>query len=220
MGFDKILITGEIEIITGMHIGTGGEFSAIGAVDSPVIRDTISGLPIIPGSTLKGKLRSMLVKKYCPTSTQPNNDDSRVKRMFGGDFTNKGEKVSKASRFVFSDMKICNMDELNDYDIINPTEVKFENTINRITAVAKPRQIERVISGSKFKLEILYNMEDFEEAKEDFTYLYEALKMLEYDYLGGHGSRGYGRVKVSGLKAESMISSTDVMPLNEILKGV
>ena len=112
------------------------------------------------------------------------------------------------------------MDELNDYDIINPTEVKFENTINRITAVAKPRQIERVISGSKFKLEILYNMEDFEEAKEDFTYLYEALKMLEYDYLGGHGSRGYGRVKVSGLKAESMISSTDVMPLNEILKGV
>ena len=50
--FSKIMISGEIEVLTGMHIGTGGEFAAIGAVDSPVSRDKISQLPVIPGSTL------------------------------------------------------------------------------------------------------------------------------------------------------------------------
>lgn len=60
----KILIKGEIETVTGMHIGTGGDFSAIGMADSLVIRDAVSGKPIIPGSTLKGKLRTLLARKY------------------------------------------------------------------------------------------------------------------------------------------------------------
>ena len=220
MAYDKILITGEIEIVTGMHIGTGGEFAAIGAVDSPVIRDAMSGLPMIPGSTLKGKLRSMLVKKYCPDSKDPHKDDVRIKRMFGGDFMESGRKTVKASRLIFSDMILSNMDELKSYNIGSPTEVKFENTINRMTAVANPRQIERVIRGSKFNFEILYNLENETEAKEDMQLLTEAMKMLEYDYLGGHGSRGYGRVKFTGLRAESKLVGTDVSALNNALKGV
>lgn len=221
MAYDKILITGEIEIVTGMHIGTGGEFAAIGAVDSPVIRDALSGLPMIPGSTLKGKLRSMLVKKYCPRSDDPNNDDVRIKRMFGGNFSDEnGQKTVRASRLVFSDMILSNMDELKSYNIGSPTEVKFENTITRVTAVANPRQIERVIRGSKFTFEILYNLENESEAKEDIILLTEAMKMLEYDYIGGHGSRGYGRVKFAGLKAESKLAGTDVTEINNALKGV
>lgn len=220
MAYDKILITGKIEILTGMHIGTGGEFAAIGAVDSPVIRDAKSGLPIIPGSTLKGKLRSMLVRKYCPRSNNPNNDDVRIKRMFGGDFVKKGHKTIKASRLIFSDMILSNMDDLKSYNIGSSTEVKFENTINRMTAVANPRQIERVIRGAEFNFEILYNLENETEAKEDMQLLTEAIKMLEYDYLGGHGSRGYGRVKFADLKAESKLAGTDVTEFNKALKGV
>ncbi len=220
MAYDKILITGKIEVVTGMHIGTGGEFAAIGAVDSPVIRDAKSGLPIIPGSTLKGKLRSMLVRKYCPRSDNPNNDDVRIKRMFGGDFVDKGQKIIKASRLIFSDMILSNMEDLKSYNIDSSTEVKFENTINRVTAVANPRQIERVIKGAEFNFEILYNLENETEAKEDMKLLTEAIKMLEYDYLGGHGSRGYGRVKFADLKAESKLAGTDVTEFNKALKGV
>lgn len=54
----KIEITSELEVLTGMHIGGTNEFAAIGAIDSPVVRDVISRLPMIPGSTLKGKENS------------------------------------------------------------------------------------------------------------------------------------------------------------------
>ena len=62
--FAKIEITGNIEVLTGMHIGGSNSYSAIGTVDSPVIKDTKSGNPIIPGSSLKGKMRTLLAKVY------------------------------------------------------------------------------------------------------------------------------------------------------------
>ena len=117
-------------------------------------------------------------------------------------------------------MILSNMDDLKSYNIGSSTEVKFENTINRVTAVANPRQIERVIRGAEFNFEILYNLENETEAKEDMQLLTEAIKMLEYDYLGGHGSRGYGRVKFADLKAESKLAGTDVTEFNKALKGV
>ena len=162
----------------------------------------------------------MLVRKYCPGSKDPKKDDVRIKRMFGGDFIENGRKTVKASRLIFSDMILSNMEELKSYNIGSATEVKFENTINRVTAVANPRQIERVIRGSKFTFEILYNFESETEAKEDMELLIEAMKMLEYDYIGGHGSRGYGRVKFTKLKAESKLAGTDVSALNDALEGV
>ena len=60
----KIEITSELEVLTGMHIGGTNEFAAIGAIDSPVVRDVISRLPMIPGSTLKGKMRTLMSRQY------------------------------------------------------------------------------------------------------------------------------------------------------------
>ena len=62
--YAKIQILGTIEVVTGMHIGGSGAFAAIGAVDSPIIKDVITNLPLIPGSSLKGKMRTLLAKKY------------------------------------------------------------------------------------------------------------------------------------------------------------
>lgn len=214
--FDKILITGEIEVVTGMHIGAGGEYAAIGDIDAPVIRDTISGLPIIPGSTLKGKLRSVLVKKYCPEAKEPKCDSENIKIAFGGDIGNK----VKQSSFLFNDALLSNMDELRKFRIDSPTETKYENTINRVTSVANPRQIERVIRGAKFNIDIIYEMTSQEQAKKDFALLAEAMKLLEFDAIGGHGSRGYGRITFNSLGAKAVLSDTDVSELNEILKGV
>lgn len=68
-----------------------------------------------------------------------------------------------------------------------------------MTAVANPRQIERVVRGAEFPLSIIYNAMDLETVKEDFQLLADGFRLLQYDYLGGHGSRGYGRIQISDL---------------------
>lgn len=206
MMFSKILIRGEIEVLTGMHIGTGGEFAAIGAVDSPVSRDKISNLPVIPGSSLKGKLRSVLARQYSPANANKADDDcEEIKRLFGS----ADKKKAQHSRVIFSDMVLSNDEELRAKNVDRPTETKFENTISRLSGVANPRQIERVIRGAKFDLEIIYDLENEDEAEDDIRLLCEGMKLLKYDYLGGHGSRGYGRIAINGLTAEAVIGEPD-----------
>lgn len=212
---NKIRINGEIELLTGLHIGTGGEFAAIGAADSPVIKDIITNESIIPGSSLKGKLRSMLGARYSIKNANSADDDcDEIKRLFGS--------VDKPSRLIFSDMTISNKDELNSLNVYTTTETKFENTINRLSGVANPRQIERTIRGCKYSMDIIYNLKEEDEALEDMKMLAEGFKLLEFDYLGGHGSRGYGKVKFNNLSAECVIGnvSEDLLgEINDALKG-
>ena len=124
---------------------------------------------------------------------------------------------------MFSDAVLCNKDELDNKGVV-PTEIKFENTINRITGVANPRQIERVIRGAKFPLELIYTIDtesDEKEIIEDFKIIADGLKLLEYDYLGGHGTRGYGRVHFADVKAECVVGDSDIDDqINEILGSV
>ena len=79
----KIQITGDLEVKTGMHIGGSSAFAAIGAVDAPVIRDVRSNYPMIPGSSLKGKMRSLLAKEFNEKVVQPDDDHERLVRLFG-----------------------------------------------------------------------------------------------------------------------------------------
>lgn len=202
--FAKIEIKGKIILETGMHIGGSTQFAAIGAVDSPVIRDAFTDLPMIPGSSLKGKIRTLLAKKYNNGKLDvPNKDDIKVRRLFGS-----SEGDIKTSRLIFSDSILSNADELKNIGV-SSTEIKVENTINRITAVANPRQIERAVRGSEFDFSIIYNAEEESEIKEDLEILKEGLKFLEYDYIGGNGSRGYGRVKIDGLKMDVVVGEID-----------
>jgi len=192
--FAKIEIIGKITVVTGMHIGGSSQFSAIGAVDSPVIRDSASDLPMIPGSSLKGKMRTLLAKQYNTTIVKnPDDDHDRLTRLFGS------SKKGKRGRLIFSDMTAENLQELKKVGISSTTEIKFENTINRISAVANPRQIERVIRGTEFGLRMIYDVEKAEDMEEDFRTICDGLKLLEYDYLGGHGTRGYGKIKFSDM---------------------
>lgn len=139
--YAKIQITGTIEVLTGMHIGGSSAFAAIGAVDSPVIKDARENIPMIPGSSLKGKMRTLLAKEInTVVACKPDDDDERITRLFG---TAKKDNV-KRSRIQIADMVMANCDEIRSFGIQSLTEIKFENTINRATAVANPRQIERV----------------------------------------------------------------------------
>ena len=209
----KIQITGNILVETGMHIGGPSAFAAIGAVDSPVIKDSRTNLPIIPGSSLKGKLRSLLAKEMNTKVVTPDDDCPELARLFG---TAKKGKVTP-SRLLFSDMILANEEELREAGLQSLTEVKFENSINRATAVANPRQIERVVRGSVFNMDIVYNVdsEHEDELIPDMKTLAEGLKLLQYDYLGGNGSRGYGKIVFLGVKAKVVTGSVDDQIINQ-----
>ena len=201
----KIEITSELEVLTGMHIGGTNEFAAIGAIDSPVVRDVISRLPMIPGSTLKGKMRTLMSRQYSENymPVEVKNDPEIVQRLFGS----ADKKEYRNARLQFSDSLLSNIDE-----------VKFENTIDRITAEANPRQIERVIPGCKFNISIIYNINSDAQLngmqiEEDFKAIKNGLKLLEYDYIGGHGTRGYGKVKFNNVEVNNVFGDVadDVM---------
>ncbi|MEB3150087.1 MAG: type III-A CRISPR-associated RAMP protein Csm3 [Sphaerospermopsis sp.] len=75
------------------------------------------------------------------------------------------------------------------------TEWKFENNIDRVTAAANPRQVERVPAGAEFNFELVYTVENTDQAVQDLQNIAIALAFLEDDALGGNGSRGYGKVR-------------------------
>ena len=208
--FGKIQITGKIEVMTGMHIGTSDGFAAIGAVDSPVIRDAQTKTPMLPGSTLKGKLRTLLAKQYNKEVFTFHKDDAECIVNLFGSAAKPGERA-KNSRLIFSDMLMANYKELPN----RGTEVKFENKINRLTAMAMPRQIERVIRGAQFDLDIVYDVEPDADVIEDFKLLVEGFKLLQYDYLGGHGTRGYGKVRLENLCADAVAGDVDYDVVDE-----
>ena len=211
----KLVIEGTIVIKTGMHIGGSSDFSAIGAVDSPVVRDTLTRLPLIPGSSLKGKMRYLLAKELNNgiLKNEPNNDQDEILRLFG---SSEKDKIRRA-RLKFNDIKLSNLSELVTFNV-SSTEVKFENTIDRETAVATPRQIERVIAGSKFDFEIFYNLDDIKEVEKDFENIKQGFDLLEFDYLGGHGTRGSGRIAFENLSVITAVGNFEkINTLNEIL---
>ncbi len=205
--FAKIEITGTLEVKTGLHIGGNGAFAAIGAVDSPVIRDVRSDDPIIPGSSLKGKMRTLLAKLYNTENAAGNPDDDAecLKSLFGS--SKKGEVY--VGRLLFADMFLANKEELRKLNIFRATEVKFENSISRTTAVANPRQLERVIRGAEFGLELIYEFKDNETMLQDFEILKNGFRLLQYDYLGGSGSRGYGKVIFKDFDLYPVIGDVD-----------
>lgn len=217
--YTKIQITGNIEVKTGMHIGGSSVIAAIGAVDSPVIKDARTNQPMIPGSSLKGKMRTLLAKEFNTEVKKPDDDAECLLRLFG--CAKKG-KV-KRSRILIADMFLLNEKELRRQGLQGMTEIKFENSISRTTAVANPRQIERVIRGTVFGLDMIYEMEQEEELMEDMELLAEGFKLLQYDYLGGSGSRGYGKILFRDLTANVVVGTLPedkVKKCNEILQAI
>lgn len=207
----KIIITAVLRLETGLHIGASSDFAPIGAVDSPFIRDPFTKQPIIPGSSLKGKLRTLLAKSYAEgyVLNAIDDDNEIVKRMFG-----TAEKNSpRASRLQFYDIRMTEASVARFEGIDTDTyigEAKYENTIGRLSAVANPRQIERVPAGAEFDFKLVYNVESEDDLLEDMKVLGDAFSLLQMDYLGGHGSRGYGRVSFNGFEVDAFSINNEI----------
>lgn len=212
--FGKIIINCTLTVRTGLHIGNSNAFSPIGAADGPVVRDAKTSLPVIPGSSLKGKIRTLLsrsIVKDIQNMPDFDNDDERIKRLFGS------SRPIKASRLQFSDSFISNAEEMSRFGF---TEVKAENAINRVSAQANPRFIERVNPGTEFRVCIVYNVENEDEALEDLQMLSKGMKLLQIDYLGGHGSRGSGRVSFSDFDIEAFESDMNTDEIKSMFTEV
>ncbi|MBO5086432.1 MAG: type III-A CRISPR-associated RAMP protein Csm3 [Paludibacteraceae bacterium] len=191
----KIIYTGTIETLTGLHIGGTNAQLNIGGPDNFVVRNPITQIPYIPGSSLKGKLRS-LIEIACGETNggRPSNSpDSKAGALFGvaGDSNN-----SHPSRIIIRDANL----DITSADFSNTdlfyTEAKTEVVIDRITSSANPRTFERIPAGVKFNLSVILNIfegENEDGLKETFQ---QAINLLHDDYLGGQGSRGYGQVKI------------------------
>lgn len=214
----KILIQAELTVETGLHIGGSNDYAPIGAVDSVFVRDPFTRQPIIPGSSVKGKMRTLLAKARngARMVQSPAEDEKVVRRLFGA----TGEKQVLLSRLQFSDLFINRKAERKFEKLDTDTymgEVKFENTIERGTGTAMPRQIERVPRGTTFDFLLIYNIENEEELNEDMEVLAQGFRLLKLDYLGGHGSRGYGRVSFSDFFIERIdIETGDREPLDDL----
>jgi len=233
----KIVIKGKIEAKTGLSIGGSTVGLDIGGVDNPVIKDA-EGKPYIPGSSLKGKMRSLLEKELGLATddkrvwiVKPNkkgekgisihlcNDENcPVCNIFGrtnGEFNKidylKSNKISDEkvkitnttpTRLIVRDATLIKesiTEEMRKNLDLEYTEVKFENVIDRITSAANPRQTERVPAGAQFNFEMIYNVFN-EQDKENLREVFKAMKLLEDDYLGSSGSRGYGEIKFDKIK--------------------
>ena len=213
-------ITGVIRLRSGLHIGAGRDTVEIGGLDQPIIKNPVTGAPYIPGSSLKGKMRSLLEtsifasnpatsasilagkpcecgKKGCPACTlfgshkAPQNCDSELgpTRILVRDanLTPESEKLFKNGRL--------------------PMEIKYENTINRVQGVAaNPRPLERVPAGTTFALTIALKVfdSDMENGahKKLLGHVWQGLKLIEMDALGGGGSRGNGQVSFENLQMD------------------
>lgn len=190
----KIIYTGTIVLKTGLHIGGTNTALNIGGPDKFVVRNPITQLPYIPGSSLKGKMRSLIELAYGETDNGSVTKDPNTKagKLFGlsSDIEN-----GHPSRIIVRDGELKNPEELSNTDLLY-TESKTEVTINRITAKAMPRTFEQVPAGAKFNLEMVLNVFDGDDEDELKNTIKKAIELLEDDYLGGNGSRGYGQVKI------------------------
>lgn len=212
-------ITGTLVLKTGLHIGGGDTEMRIGGIDNQVAKDPVTGLPYIPGSSLKGKIRSLLEWKLGlvlvadghPFSfkqlklDQVNSDAGNLLRLFGGAPDKESDdKVKKIgpTRLAFWDCQLNPTWKANALDKRNllATEAKSENSINRISGTAdNPRFTERVIAGAEFDFRLNVKVVDDEDL---LPLLLQGLRLLETDSLGGSGSRGYGKVEFRALKID------------------
>lgn len=233
MFYGKLVITGRIKAVTGIHIGSQRDISEIGGIDNPVIKDPHTGLPYIPGSSLKGRLRSLFeifvnsqleslrgkyssLGDYQPGSCRQEGSENCGKffnrrinrgwihvcpdyrkalncpvcRLFGA----SGNESNFPSRVIVRDAFLTKewVEKWRGGEEL--TEAKIEVGIDRVTSQANPRTNERVIAGTEFEFEIIYNLERIDQWEDDVRNLLTAMTILEDSYLGGSGSRGYGKI--------------------------
>jgi len=222
----KLLLDGEMVCETGLHIGAGKGSLDLGGADNPVVKDAF-GRPYVPGSSLRGRIRSLLEQSAGQVSPadliylsrrrgqevrihQSDEPGDEVCLLFGRN-PGRMERVSgdALEPALATPARLTAYDAPLDLDSVTQqmrenlddelTEVKSENAIDRITAQSNARTLERVPAGAKFRVRFVLDIL-CEADRELVAAFVQGLRLLEDDALGGGGSRGSGRVRFAGWK--------------------
>lgn len=214
----RIVVRGDIEALTGLRVGGAMGGLSIGTVDLPVIREQLTGKPYIPGSSLKGKMRSLAEKLTGAPQNQSIGKDVKihvaksesdyekywVNPIFGIAPADGNYPIPAPNRLIVRDVGLSadSAQRLESAKTDLPyTEIKWEAAIDRVTSAAAPRQIERVPAGAVFSpMELVFSLYLQDDHTKLFPYLITCLSLVEDDYIGGHGSRGSGKVAFKNLK--------------------
>lgn len=207
---ENYVISGKIVCKTGLHIGGSTDSIDIGGSDNPVIRDSVTNLPYIPGSSLKGKLRNLFelndevsAQSVIENDGKPSDDENSISVKVFGVSSDKKSQLKFPTRIIVRDSYPTKETEKlwkNQPEIVAGAEFKYENSINRIYSRADIRNIERIPKDSKFNFEIIFTV--YEDDEDLIKYVFESMLLLEDNYLGGSGSRGFGKVKFDEITVE------------------
>lgn len=218
----RLRLTGRLITRTGLHIGAGSG-GLLGAVDLPVLRDS-EGHPFIPGSSLKGALRSTTEAfvraaadhipglRACDPLHEPppgtDLTDAATRRKYACGAHLSGERASVdpgehcsvcrlfGSRVVASHVRFSDAHPASGH--LAPVELRDAVVLNRDLRAAQ--------HGLKFDFEVVppgvsFELEIFVENPESWSM---GLLAIAFDQLadgftaiGGYTSRGLGRVDVT-----------------------
>jgi CRISPR-associated protein Csm3 len=208
----RVIVTAALRARSGLRIGGNLPGLAIGGVDLPVIRDPLTGRPYIPGSSLRGKMRALLDRWYGnPPNQRVGNvsihmpktpteyDDSPVGRLFGV-LPIANCATMRPTRLLVRDIYLDEAEEQRLRERARGgllyTEAKVEAAIDRLTSAANPRTIERVLADTAFRpFSASITLYDRDAADVYVPLLLRGMRLLEDDYLGGHGARGSGEIE-------------------------
>jgi len=213
---------------TSLHIGNqegGNQPRGLNApmLQNPVLQINNSYAPYISATSLKGKLRNIaeiLFEKHLNRKFVDDYDEEKKKRRVlkrhECDSLNEAKKCAVCCLFGSSsgsgnksneDVENENFDgrllfrnaPLKQDSALKSSEIKTENKIHRLRQEANPRSIERALRHSIFELEIVYLVHDNENVNKQLSNMIACLRFLENNYLGGNGSRGYGKIKFTNI---------------------
>lgn len=203
------ILRGTVYCKTGLRIGGAKDDIEIGTMDNPIVRHPITGLPYLPGSSLKGKMRSLLELRYSPRTQETGKPcdcgTCKICRIFGSGSARTGREPT---RILVRDAWLTNrsgkvLTTAQEEKGLNFAEIKSEVLIDRQTGRAAggigPRTQERVPADTEFELEISLRLFEGDDEQEARAFIEEGLHLVEQDALGGSGSRGYGKVEFRGL---------------------
>lgn len=219
----KTIVRGKIKALTGIMVGGSNSAMEIGGLSKAVIRNPVTNQPYIPGSSLKGKLRSLyeisqgkLGEKNNNVAFGPCTDIGfNGTKLFGNSPTETSkDKLSQPSRIIVRDVVLTkdSVEKLESIKLDFPyTESKTENVICRVTSTANPRTFERIPAGVEFDFEFVINTFDSSETdekvkelslKDQLEVLIAGMKLLQNDTIGGGGSRGNGHIAFKDVEVE------------------
>ena len=240
---NKTIIKGTLTAIDPIHIGAASKESLNPVeIDSAVLKDS-NGNPVIPGSSLKGVVRSRFEEvlrasgmRVCDIHNE-NDPDCASKRFIRETKGSNASLLEQAQSYYKKSCEACRLFggrqfagklHFKDCSYIGETPCKFEKRdgvgIDRITGAAKQGvkyDFEIIPKGTKFDFELI--AENLDEKQQKYLNLIidwlcgKGITDTDYLAVGGKTTRGLGRIRLDILENTSKTAADYIKEIKDFL---